>query len=124
MKIRLIFKQVAISTIIALRSKQISTTISIRIDKVNLITITRQITIIKRCVKINFLFSIFIKIVFIRYNNNNDNNNVLIKKTTQIESFIKHQLIAINYSKTNIYFIDRCCNSSLLSKHRYKIKTH
>ena len=120
MKIRLIFKQIAMSTIIVLASKQIRTTILIRVDKINLTTITRA-TIIKRHVKINFLFFIFIKIVFIRYNNNN--NNVFIKKTIQIDLFIKYRLIAINHSKINIHFIDRRRNSSSLNKYRYKIET-
>ena len=120
MKIRLIFKQIAMSTIIVLASKQIRTISLIRVDKINLIMITRA-TIIKRRVKINFLFFIFIKIVFTRHNNNN--NNVFIKKITQIDLFIKHRLIAINYSKINIHFINRRRNSSSLSKYRYKIET-
>ena len=123
MKIRLIFKQIAMSIIIVLTSKQIRTTILIQIDKINLITIIRQITIIKRHVKINFLFFIFIKIVFI-FRNNNNNNNDFIKKAIKIDLFIKHQLIAINrskiniHSKINIFFFDRRNNSSLLSKYR------
>ena len=82
--------------------------------------ITRA-TIIKRRVKINFLFFIFIKIMFIRHNNNN--NIVFIKKVTQINLFIKYQLIAINHSKINIHFFDRCRNSLSLNKYCYKIKT-
>ena len=85
-----------------------------------MITITRQTTIIKRRVKIYFLFSIFIKIVFTRYNNN---NNVFIKKIIKTKSIFNHQLIAINHSKINTYFFDRCRNSSSLSKYCYKIKT-
>ena len=124
MKIHLIFKQIAILTIIVLTSKQMRTIILIRvINKINKITITRQLNydIKQRRVKISFLFFIFIKIVFIHYNNNN-NNNVFIKKTIQIKLLIS-QLIAINYSKINIYFINRRRNSSSLSKYCYKIKT-
>ena len=78
--------------------------------------------IIKRRVKINFLFFIFIKIMFIHYNNNN-NNNVFIKKIIKTKSIFNHQLIAINHSKINTHFFDRRHNSSSLSKYCYKIKT-